>query len=385
MTCRYPSRSKSVRNGSGLVNRTTWPIEPHTQAKHDLLRFYLNAWFPILSSGSNQHVIFLDGFAGPGVYAGGEPGSPIIALETLVSHSHFSRMSQTKFTFILVEKDHNYFKSLKDELAGFWRELGGKPTNVFVHSINNEFRSVAEQIAMTSEGQQAPTLAFIDPFGWSGVPMTTIRDLLSSRQCEVLFNFMYDSVNRFVTDETLGVAHHFEELFGTSGAEHRHASTQSTEARKIFLRDLYVNQLREVGGFRFVKSFEVINRNRGRTAYFLVFGTRSPRGFDRMKGAMWRLDPVSGNRYSGDEGGQLPLFPLEPDLTTLKVALQDRFAGATVGVKRIEQFVVEETDYTTTHYKRVLKVLEDEGVISCVSGRKKRGTYPSGTVLHFQP
>ncbi len=27
---------------------TTWKIEPHTQAKHEILRRYLGGWFPIL-------------------------------------------------------------------------------------------------------------------------------------------------------------------------------------------------------------------------------------------------------------------------------------------------------------------------------------------------
>ena len=59
---------------------TVWPLEPHTKAKHEILRRYLGAWFPILTSGGwNRRVIFLDGFAGPGRYSACEPGSPIIA------------------------------------------------------------------------------------------------------------------------------------------------------------------------------------------------------------------------------------------------------------------------------------------------------------------
>ena len=368
-----------------MTNRTTWSIEPHTQAKHKLLRFYLEAWFPILSSRSNDHVIFLDGFAGPGIYTEGEPGSPIVALDALIGHSHFSRMSQTKFTFILIERDPDYFRSLRDQLANYWRDLGGKPSNVFVHSINDEFRNVADQIAAATPSRLAPTLAFIDPFGWSGVPMATIRDLLSSGRCEVIFNFMYDSVNRFVADETSSAAHHFAELFGTNEAEHHQASELSTNDRKVFLRDLYVDKLRANGRFRFVTPFEVINQDRGRTAYFLVFGTRSSRGFDRMKGVMWRLDPESGCRYSGEEGDQLSLFVPQPNLSPLRAELSDRFTGMTVGVDKVEQFVVEETRFTSTQYKRVLKDLESEGCVSCVSERRRAGTYPPGTVLRFKP
>jgi len=59
---------------------TIWPIEPHTSAKHQILRKYLDAWLPILGR-HNSRIVYIDGFAGPGEYSGGEPGSPIIALE----------------------------------------------------------------------------------------------------------------------------------------------------------------------------------------------------------------------------------------------------------------------------------------------------------------
>ena len=59
---------------------TVWELEPHTRAKHEILKRYLQAWVPILSLGRFPKVLYVDGFAGPGIYSGGEPGSPIIAL-----------------------------------------------------------------------------------------------------------------------------------------------------------------------------------------------------------------------------------------------------------------------------------------------------------------
>ena len=45
-----------------------WQIEDHTKAKHALLRRYLGGWFPVLTAqGYNRRVIYLDGFAGPGI------------------------------------------------------------------------------------------------------------------------------------------------------------------------------------------------------------------------------------------------------------------------------------------------------------------------------
>lgn len=67
------------------IKETVWSIEPHTRAKHQILEECLKAWFPILLRWQGR-VLYLDGFAGPGVYSGGEEGSPIIALKTALTH-----------------------------------------------------------------------------------------------------------------------------------------------------------------------------------------------------------------------------------------------------------------------------------------------------------
>ena len=45
--------------------------------------------------------------------------------------------------------------------------------------------------------------------------------------------------------------------------------------------------------------------------------------------------------------------------------------------------MIEETDYKAAHYKKLLKVLEGDGLLLCESERKRRGTYPTGTKLRF--
>lgn len=373
-----------------MAEDTVWELEPHTKAKHELLRRYLGAWFPILtSSGVNKRVLFMDGFAGPGIYSNGEHGSPLIALATLVDHSHFDRLTMTEFVFVFVEADRDRFQSLTREIEHFWASRsGGKPANVTVHLRCDEFKDVATELVGLAEEQKkqlAPTLAFIDPFGWSGVPMQTIRDLLSFDRCEVLFNFMFDSVNRFVGDEREGIAPHFAALFGTESDEHRHAVSLSGNERRYFLRDLYLRQLRDVAGFKFVRSFELQDLGRGRTAYFLMFGTRHHKGLATMKEAMWALDPISGSHFTGFAGDRLMLFDDEPDFRPLRTALLARFGGSEVTTDAIKRFVIEETDYKTSHYKKqVLRPLEEEEILVCTSPRKRRFTYPDGVSMRFE-
>lgn len=44
-----------------------WELELHTKTKHEILRYFLEAWFPILRRRSGR-VLFIDGFASPGIF-----------------------------------------------------------------------------------------------------------------------------------------------------------------------------------------------------------------------------------------------------------------------------------------------------------------------------
>jgi three-Cys-motif partner protein len=83
---------------------TIWDLEPHTAAKHEILRRYVQAWAPILSQGNFPHLVFVDGFAGPGRYSKGEEGSPVIALKAVIDQP---RPIKAKVDFHFIE--------LKDE------------------------------------------------------------------------------------------------------------------------------------------------------------------------------------------------------------------------------------------------------------------------------
>jgi len=69
-----------------------WVIEEHTRVKHQLLEDYVTVWMAIMFSqqariNHKQRLIYIDGFAGPGVYWDDVtktaliPGSPVIVAQ----------------------------------------------------------------------------------------------------------------------------------------------------------------------------------------------------------------------------------------------------------------------------------------------------------------
>src|ERR1700677_379893 len=113
-----------------------WNLEPHTAAKHRVLRAYLDGWIAVMGqqalrvpSTEVPRLLLVDGFAGPGRYATGEPGSPLIMLEALRNHSAFARLGGVRFILLFIEHDERRVQHLEGEIGA----LGPLPAHVVVH------------------------------------------------------------------------------------------------------------------------------------------------------------------------------------------------------------------------------------------------------------
>ena len=364
-----------------MVKEVTWELEPHTRAKHEILRRYLEAWTTILASRFKA-IAYVDGFAGPGIYSGGEEGSPIIALKAALPHRE--RIT-SKILFLFVEKDIDRAEILKSEvgkiaLPSHFRTLVAQGV-----SFEAGFREHLLDWYQARGKGLPPTFAFIDPFGWTEVPFTLVKEILSHESCEVLVNIMYEEINRFLSHPDQ--PNNFDQLFGTPRWREA-AKVADTAKRRAIIHDLYLSQLKSVAGAKYVRSFEMRNKKNA-TDYFLFFATNSKRGIEKMKEAMWKVDESGEFRFSdATNPAQVLLFEKQPNFGELRRQLLARFAGKTTTVGDIEEFVLAETSFRETHYKKRLAELEEEGRLVAVnppSGRRGRSYPDPRLVLRFVP
>lgn len=356
-----------------------WSIEPHTQAKHEILENYLKAWFPILSSWA-ERIIYLDGFAGPGIYSGGEYGSPVIALQTAVEHK--LRVHFKELVFFFIEKDKDRAKILTEVLKKHFSSL---PKNMTYRVQGAEFAPTLEQVLDELEKREvklAPTFAFLDPFGFSGFPMKLIGRMMSYDCCEVLITFMAGFVKRFLDEMRAPV---LNDLFASD--EWKQAcNIDDPEKRLRFLLDLYERQLKNVGGAKFVRSFGMIGPH-NQLIYYLVYGTKHLRGLEVMKEAMCRVDRRGTYTFSDfTDINQTYLIDYTQDPHWIPKAaemVQDEFKGKSVSEDAVHQFVIADTPFI--YRKSILEHLERQSPpkIVKVTERKKMFSYPKGCVITF--
>lgn len=362
------------------TKKTTWEMEPHTKVKHEILQTYLEAWFPILSSVSDR-IIYLDGFAGPGIYVGGGDGSPVIALQTAIGHK--LRPLFKEIFFIFIEKDKQRAAKLKEVLLDKFPKM---PPNIKYAVIGSEFApTLASTLeSLEKEGAQlAPTFAFLDPFGFSGLPMKLIARMMNYDKCEVLITFMEGFVNRFTDEKRESV---LNELYACQDWKRIREMKDPTE-RETFLLELYEKQLRNVAGARCVASFGIIGHH-NQPIYYLVFGTKHWKGLQVMKEAMFRVDRRGTYQFSDftdvnqtfliNYGSEDHWVPAAADAVYVK------FRGRTISENEILKFVVTETRYV--YRKSILKYLEKHDppkIINVAPLRRRRYSYPNGCSITF--
>jgi hypothetical protein len=158
-------------------------------------------------------------------------------------------------------------------------------------------------------------------------------------------------------------------------------------ARKKFIHDLYRDQLHKSAKGRYVRSFEMRNQ-RDVSDYFLYFVSNNLLGLTKMKEAMWKVDPGGGVSFTDATNfDQTVLFQPEFDRRQLRGLITDRFAARRARLGDIEKFVLEDTPFNASHYKRVLAEMEGAGTFIPINPplKRRKGTFPDlSLVLEFR-
>ena len=319
----------------------------HTEIKHAILKDYLSAWVPILASWNNK-ICYIDGFCGPGSYIVGDKiydGSPIIALKIGESFS-----VKVSMVCIFIDKKEEYCDQLKERLS----QLDFKSKYYIEHG---EFENVITDLLDTVPNI-VPTFCFIDPFGYSGLPLHVIKRFLKRPTTEVFITFMHESISRFLSVPSQHS--HLDMLFGSHQWRHVLELDLRQNKREIFLRDLYHKQLKSCANY--VWPFKLTDPDRDRTIYYLFHGTNHPKGIRVMKEIMYQKGTKGTYSYQGKHDSQLALFSAEPKVSELEKFLLDRFAGQQIEYDDIVNSTLE-APFIDKHYREALTNLRKGKII----------------------
>ncbi len=247
--------------------------------KHHFLKHYLQSLIHKIASTYDE-VVYVDGFSGPWQHRGEafEDTSFGIALKALTEArqswaSMKSKARLVRMTAHLVEKDAT--------AHGRLAELKSLFPNIKIITHNADFVQVAADISR-SIPSRAFSFVFVDPKGFS-LDLKVIRPLIARDHSEIVFNFMFDFINRFALSDDAAISSILDRLIPDENWREPMRALDTDPAatpllRKRVLVDAFERAVSRLGRYPYVADVDVQRPNQDRTLYFLVYGSRQPAG-----------------------------------------------------------------------------------------------------------
>jgi three-Cys-motif partner protein len=266
-----------------------------SEIKSEILNAYFKAWAAILLAGQRfkrvNKLLYIDLFAGKGVYDDGKPSTPIKILESIyASEGTFVDMNSAVQT-IFNDKDSNLAAALKRNIESlpFYDKLVNKPL------VANE--AASQEILDSLVAGQTPSLTFIDPLGYG----YTQQMLLTSVQqwgsdLFVLFNINRIRAavsNRKVESNMFGI---FSEKLDS--IRDFYDENESPALREKFILEMFESIFGD-RGFKTLR-FQVNFPGRNQTSHYLYFVSKVNIAITRAKEIM--------SKYSDVQQDGVPLF-----------------------------------------------------------------------------
>lgn len=268
---------------------------PQNQAKHRILTEY---YTPYLIALKNQAGFFhyIDGFAGPGEYEGGNPGSPLLALDAMKTAGVLERS-----TLSCVEKDSDFATKLEATLkqSPLSNVLKAAPLvrpGTFQTHVDEILNREIQQA-----GGKVATFAFVDPCGVDGVRLADLTRILKQPFGELLLFFNYEGITRLLGGLEKGTHDDkiLVELFGSADRlrKVRDELARRPSEKEAVILDAFAAALKEDSGVKYFLPFRFKAKVADKSSHYLIHFSDNCLAFKIMKDVMLKTGKNAQEKY----------------------------------------------------------------------------------------
>jgi three-Cys-motif partner protein len=190
------------------------PIRPHSLAKHRVLEKYLVRYIDVLTANlriPEFKLTLIDGFAGGGLYRDEKTsdthfGSPLRMLRAMHASAASAQARRTKefrldAEFFFIEKSQDALAYLSQTIqASDYRSLYPDKIHLLHGQFLDHIQALIRHIRDRRRGNRA--IFLLDQFGYSDVPFSAIRLILSSlSNAEIILTFATDFLIDYLSNQ----------------------------------------------------------------------------------------------------------------------------------------------------------------------------------------
>jgi three-Cys-motif partner protein len=346
-----------------------------SRVKAAIVSKYFFAWAKVImptAKRTGKRIVYIDLFAGPGRYKDGTKSTPLLILEQAITDVNMRKMLVTYFNDADAENSDSLRRSIE--------QLPGIETLRYAPHIANEIIG-NDIVAELQKTTLAPTLFFVDPWGYKGLSLDLIGSVLKDWGCDCIFFFNYNRINMGLQNPI--VEEHMNALFGKARGDVLRERLENMEPyeRELAIVEELAAALKEKGG-EFVLPFAFRNERGERTSHHLILVSKHFRGYEIMKDIMAR-ESTSADQgvpsfvYSPADQRQPLLFELTRPLDELGDMLLREFAGRTLTLRQLYERHSVGRPFLLRNYRSVVRRLETEGYVTlnppAVNRPKRKG------------
>lgn len=282
-------------------------IAPHSQAKHRILREYVQRYLHVLTAAHGMErfrVTIIDGFAGGGEYVDSRsgiivPGSPQILLDGVRTAEVAINASRRKP--LRIEAQHIFVekhKGVADYLQNVLRTRGDEPTDDGpVQLLRGEFHEQLDTIVrrIKARGRAHRAIFVLDQYGYTAVPAGVLKRLFDELpNTEVFLTLAVGWITAYlpnlqVAARKLGIGHDVMRALETSGEDALDINDTSKRPNLLAVQRLLHHAFTSDVGSRFYTPFFIVSRESNRPYWFLHLAN-NVRANDVVKMLHWDIE-----------------------------------------------------------------------------------------------
>jgi len=313
-----------------------------------------------------DHIAYIDLFAGAGKYNDGELGTALSVIEEIIKDEAQLRSVQTVFN----DKHRLSIETLSGCIDNYCKLYNfAYPPEYFSEEVNND--TIDNLLTDTN----IPALLFLDPWGYKGLSLDTIRKGVENQGCDCFFFFNYDAVIRSLGDHNEHLMENLLLLFGDDAI----VLNEAIKDKDPYIKnELIISKFEEkVRGLLpdvFVTSFKFFYENSSKVSHYLFHVTKHIKGLEAFKQTIYHLNKDSDGfpmyEYDPKHADSPILLATTGNLEKLAYDLLEYYKGQTVNFKAILENYITKSLFLPVNARKSLKYLESMSKITVVRVNK---------------
>jgi len=310
-------------------------ILPHTQAKLDLYKGYLEHYLRVLChSEFCKKINLFDIYCGVGIYDDGKMGSPLLAIDRIKkirTEMSDNGKSTTPISLLVNDNDAQKLENVKNKAR--FQDIDNFNIEYYNKDANEMLDIVADCISKYPRDHR--NLIFIDPYGYSDINKEKIISLLRNNCTEIILFLPVMQMYRFTETAFLYEEKpHYENLRKFIISFFNNPTDVNNDS--IFTYIQSIKKSLSIHDTYYTCSHYI---ERGKGSYYAIFFISSNiYGLEKMLETKWKLDPGQGKGFKQNED------PLQPSMFDEEIKTFDTLQS----ISSLENIIYQEIAQNST-------------------------------------